>query len=812
MIDFKSLRDLIANNLLPSFSVERQSSPQVVESCSPKGLHSSVLCWISRASGVGYIMGQKIEENGLIAGSVGDTLLYSFDSDERILLTSSEDTSILLAIYNSKSISVAKLDRDFRIQWGDSLVIPGISRLFPLESVLDSYEDFLSSFDKSPRIYACNGHIANPRLFSDGTGGAFLIWQLLKRDGISIYAQWINKFGTKMWRDDLLVAESLHRRSTLDCVGDGKHFMITWDDRTRTDWNIFARAISLDDVRRVISQTATASQVFSPFVLKEASSLDSDFSNSDSVSSILPVCIEKGVQRCPKVACWGPSFCIFWTDGEMDNTAIGYKLLDRHGKGMDGGILYLEGSQQLIDVIHSARNDTNVAIVHKSTTQNGQSIDMSFFRPDTAFSIQLCDCSHLLDGTLHFCTDGSSFSYFFWQKKVKGEYQLYAQLVNMQEGVAYWQYEGKTISRNPRIAECLASYVDYGGNAIYAFQLNINSGDSRVFAQKLTPLGHREWNPMPLYLEQTDPTASPTITKFTLENDGSASIHWNETTYGNVGFYDFRYMARVCSGGHLEDKKIDMPPKTVDRQARSDNWRNLLAKTRLGSSHTDTLLVQLRDSLNLASSIRGLTQFNACTGGCGGALLGYAEELNDSIIIYLCNINANARVAYNVRVASASGSRFGKDVIFMKVIPASDGTFVLWGMRGHWNGLYVSKVKLDGTLCWQSGPVSIGMDYSNAVCDKKGSLIIAGTLSYIISQAQGMAWRAVVVQKIGSEGRKLLGEDGLVVWNGPESPGGTIQLATNNKGEVLIGWKTLDHVLLQKLDIEGNTLWNTRRP
>ncbi len=91
------------------------------------------------------------------------------------------------------------------------------------------------------------GTQSNPKIVSDLLGGAVIAWQD-KRSGIDydVYAQYVNNSGVAMWTaGGKLVSNATGAQSAIDMCGDATGAIITWKDSRNVNLDIYAQKVDL---------------------------------------------------------------------------------------------------------------------------------------------------------------------------------------------------------------------------------------------------------------------------------------------------------------------------------------------------------------------------------------------------------------------------------------------------------------------------------------------------------------------------------------------------------------------------------------
>jgi len=263
------------NGVLTNGAANDQSNPQIVSD----GGGGAIIAWQDNRSGTNpNIYAQKIDKNGHVlwtANGVPISIAANDQINPRIVSDGSGGAIIAWEDFRSGdgNIYAQKINADGAIKWtanGKAITGAANDQINPRIAsdgsggAIITWEDFRSG---NGNIYAqkinaagaikwaANGKAitgaANdqikPQIVGDGSGGAIITWQ----DGRiaanpNIYAQRIDAAGTPKWRTNgVVITGAVNDQGNPQIVGDGSGgAIIAWEDnRSATDTDIYARRI-----------------------------------------------------------------------------------------------------------------------------------------------------------------------------------------------------------------------------------------------------------------------------------------------------------------------------------------------------------------------------------------------------------------------------------------------------------------------------------------------------------------------------------------------------------------------------------------
>ncbi|MBI5217637.1 MAG: T9SS type A sorting domain-containing protein [Bacteroidia bacterium] len=324
-------------------------------------------------------------------------------------------------------------------------------------------------------VPVCNdiNNQVTPIIIEDGFGGAVIVWQDSRNANKDIFAQRIDSTGAIQWASNGVgvVIKSLEQQNP-KIINDGSNgFIIVWQDSVIGSWDIYAQKINSNGVAQWASGgvavcAATGNQVnpkietdnqAGAIITWQDKRNGADYDiyaqriNSSGVSQWtsngISICSITGTQSNPKIAPDGSGgVFIVWQD-------------KRNGADYD---IYAQRINS-IGVVQWIVNGVAVC----SAAGNQSAID--------------------------FTTDNTTGAIITWKDFRSGEYDIYAQLINL-NGVSQWAANGVAVSTallnqiNPNIIG------DGLGGAIIVWEdYRTGSTISDIYSQRITAAGTTLW-------------------------------------------------------------------------------------------------------------------------------------------------------------------------------------------------------------------------------------------------------------------------------------------------------------------------------
>lgn len=296
-------------------------------------------------------------------------------------------------------------------------------------------------------VAAKNFEQTDPKIISDGAGGAIIVWQDSVNAGWDIYAQRVSSAGTALWTTGGVIicnAASSQTNPKIETDGAGGA-IIVWQDKRSGDFDIYAQRINATG----ITQWTVNGTI---------------------------VCAVAGVQNGQKIEPDGSGGAIIaWEDKRSGNYDVYAQRLNSSGISQwtaNGIAVSIEtGNQTAIDI--SSDNISGAIITWKDYRNNiyadiyAQYIDISGTKQWTTNGIPIS--TKVYDQQDPNVVTDNSGAIIIWQDSSNGQWDLYAQKILL-NGTAQWVSGGKAISNAPGSQTNPRHINDGKGGAIVVWQ------------------------------------------------------------------------------------------------------------------------------------------------------------------------------------------------------------------------------------------------------------------------------------------------------------------------------------------------------
>ena len=381
------------------------------------------------------------------------------------------------------------------------------------------------------------GSQSNPRVLSDGAGGAFVVWEdaRVSVTDINIYVQRVNAQGVNLWGNGgvLVCGAANHQRQPVLSPNGLGGVLIAWVDERGTDADIYAQRVTASGVPQWAANGVA-------------------------------VCTATGIQGDPGVVTdTQGGALVAWRDeragvdvyGQRVNeqgvaqwTANGVVISAAAGN-QEGPAVIVDGSGGMIVSWIDSRGADQDVYAQRVTGAGAGSW--------TANGVPVCvTTGHQRRPRL--CTDGSGGAIVVWEDGRGANTDVYAQRVAGSNGATQWLPATGVAVCNAADEQLTPSVVvDPVGGAIVAWSDARNAGvGTDVYAQHLQPGGTVLWNANGVRL--CDASGNQDRPDVIADGAGGASVAWRD--YRNTAYSDI-YGQRVDANGQVPDQCV--PPDTM---------------------------------------------------------------------------------------------------------------------------------------------------------------------------------------------------------------------------------------------------------
>lgn len=316
---------------------------------------------------------------------------------------------------------------------------------------------------------------SEPRLASDGAGGAIITWTD-HRSGYNIYAQRINSSGVVQWTSDgVIVTAAGNDQGTPQIISDGTSgAIIAWIDyRSGTNYDIYAQ-------RMDTSGTAQWT--------------------TDGVA----ICTAAGDQGGPQLISDGSNGAIMvWTDSRAGNDDIYARRINSSGTPqwtVDGeGVTTATGSQTTPQLVSDGAGGAIITWMDKRNGTNNEDIyaqrlNSSGAAQWTANGIGVSNAS-ANQHEPQLISDGAGGAIITWTDRRNSGvsfFDIYAQRIDS-SGAPLWTVDGDAVTTAGGDQAVSQLVSDGSGGAIIIWSEGYQGGSDDVFAQRINSSGLPQW-------------------------------------------------------------------------------------------------------------------------------------------------------------------------------------------------------------------------------------------------------------------------------------------------------------------------------
>ena len=352
----------------------------------------------------------------------------------------------------------------------------------------------------------------NPKIVSDGAGGAIVTWTDLRNDTYDIYAQRVSATGAPLWTPDgvaLCIAEGVQQSPTIISDGAGGA-IVTWFDARSGPNHIYAQRVNASG----IPQWAT-----------------------DGVA----LCTAANGQFYPTIVSDGAGGAIVtWEDYRIGAPNIYAQRVSDSGSTQwtaDGVGLCTAANYQITPTIVS--DDAGGAIVTWQDYRSSISYDIyaqwvnALGVPQwTVNGVTLCNAANE-QGYPTIVSDGAAGAIVTWED-ARTNRDIYAQRVDA-SGTTQWTVNGVALCVAADVQQSPTIVSDDAGGAIVTWHDARNSLYPDIYAQRVNALGAPQWLGDGVALCTVENSQLyPTIVS---DGAGGAIVTWHDGRSGTLDIY-----------------------------------------------------------------------------------------------------------------------------------------------------------------------------------------------------------------------------------------------------------------------------------
>ena len=354
----------------------------------------------------------------------------------------------------------------------------------------------------------------NHRLVSDGSGGAFVVWDDYRNGQYDIYAQRLDASGGPAWGlGGISVCAAAGEQSNAQIVRDGAGgIIVCWQDARSGTYDIYVQRLD-----------ASGAPLWG-------------FSGR-------PVSTASSEQALPQISADGTGGAIIaWRDARFGTYDIFAQKFSSAGIAqwtVDGVAVSTSGGDQAVPTLDT--DGSGGAIIVWEDRRTGaldiyaQRLNPSGVPQWTFNGIPVC----AIPGdqlSARIVADGASGAFLTWEDDRIGTRRVYAQHLNGL-GVSLWTTDGAAVATPPAYTYQPQLVPDASGGIIVCWY-DARAGDYDVYAQLMSSSGIPQWtaNGVPICSaigSQTRPTLAA-------DGAGGAIVSWEDSRFGPFDIYSQR--------------------------------------------------------------------------------------------------------------------------------------------------------------------------------------------------------------------------------------------------------------------------------
>ncbi len=362
-------------------------------------------------------------------------------------------------------------------------------------------------------ISAASGSQLNPKLVSDGSGGAIIAWEDQRNGNIDIYAQRVSSSGMVQWTaDGVAVSVAAGNQQSFQLISDNSGgAIITWNDSRSGSNDIYVQRLNgaglVQWTTNGVAICAAANEQQLPQLLSDGSG-GAIITWQDFRSGVGDIYAQR--VNSSGLAQWA-----------VNGVAIA-KLNDEHwnpkiiSDGSGGAIITWQDSRSLItfwDIYAQRVNGDGVV----QWTVNGVIIAAS---ASTQQNPQII-------------SDGSGGAIITWEDNRSSDWNIYAQRVNG-TGTTQWTVNGVSLSSVDGTQSNARIVSDDSGGAIITWQ-DARSGTNDIFAQRVNSTGAVQWTVDGVAISAA--ASNQLYPQLVSDGSGGAIITWQDYRNATTDIY-----------------------------------------------------------------------------------------------------------------------------------------------------------------------------------------------------------------------------------------------------------------------------------
>ncbi len=641
----------------------------------------------------------------------------------------------------------------------------------------------------------------NPRLVSDGSGGAIIVWEDYRGGNYDIYAQRVSALGVVQWAaDGILICSAANSQDFAGIVSDGSGgAIVAWEDYRGGNYDIYAQRVNASGV----AQWAVNG---------------------------VGVCMAENTQSLPVIGSDGSGGAVIaWQDYRGGTSDIYTQRLNGSGTAMwtvDGVSLCAAGNNQMYPVI--GPDGSGGAIVAWQDYRSGNT-DIYAGRVDgsgtvmwTPDGVAVCAAADA-QTSCQIAADGAGGAIVAWRDNRSGNTDIYAQKVNASGG-ALWAADGIVVCAATNIQYYPGLVSDGFGGAFITWQDYRAITYPHIYAQAVSSSGEALWTADGVLVCAA--RYSQTFPVIAQDGSGGMIIAWHDRRAGGYGeLFAQRMNASGAAQWSADDVGICTAPNTQANPGMvSDGSGGAIVawQDRRGGTDND-IYIQRADSdgvvqwaasgIAVCAAAYDQTNPRIAPDGSGGAIVAWQDHrggTNGDIYAQLMNAAGIPQwTAGGIAVCAADSAQTGPEI----VSDGSGGAIVAWQdyRGGIYGDIYAQRINAAGIPQWTAGGIAVcaaayNQSLPRIAADASGGAIIAW------QDGRGGSNNDIYAQRVNASGEAQWTADGFAISTADYTqifP----QIVADGSGGAIVAWE--DHraggsgdIYAQRVDASGGALWS----
>ncbi len=362
-------------------------------------------------------------------------------------------------------------------------------------------------------ICSVDSNQLDPQICSDGAGGAFITWRDYRGATTDIYAQRVSASGNiqAVQNGTAICTATGNQLEPLICADNEGNAIIAWEDGRSAELDIYAQKVN-----------SSVDVQWNPNGIAVCSAID--------YQDFLSLCSDGS-----------GGALLAWMDSRVDPSYDIYaQKIDSLGTAKwtpNGVAICTLASTQYHPQICSDGAGGAIIVwedyrVSADPDIYAQRIDSSGIANWTTNGVAICTADGDQDWP-QICSDGAGGAFIIWPDSRNGDYDIYAQRINS-SGNFQWAANGTPVCNEETTQQSPILCRDYSGGAIIAWP-DKRKGDYDVYAQKVDLAGNIKWNANGTVI--CSASTDQICVALCSDGSGGAFISWTDYRGANEDIY-----------------------------------------------------------------------------------------------------------------------------------------------------------------------------------------------------------------------------------------------------------------------------------